>query len=59
MLNEFREDLVSGEWVLFATGRAQRGGLEAGRNAIPEKDPKESCPFEDPEKSGNVVLETY
>jgi len=24
MLNEFRQDLVSGEWVLFATGRAKR-----------------------------------
>lgn len=28
MLNEFRQDLVSGEWVLFATGRAKRPNAE-------------------------------
>jgi len=57
LLNEFREDLVSGEWVLFATGRAKRGGtvLEDFKAIEPEK----SCPFEDLEKSGNIVLETY
>ncbi|MBI2677095.1 MAG: hypothetical protein HYX21_04090 [Candidatus Yanofskybacteria bacterium] len=26
ILNEFRQDLVSGDWVLFATGRAKRPG---------------------------------
>lgn len=52
MLNEFREDLVSGEWVLFATGRAQR--------PEPLKTlPKSKCPFEDPEKYGNEIVATY
>ena len=44
MLNEFRRDLVSGEWVLFATGRS--------RTLVPKSryesyQPKEDCPFED------------
>lgn len=49
MLNEFRQDLVSGDWVLFATGRA--------KGHIKKKDkfyqPKESCPFENLQASGN------
>lgn len=57
MLNEFREDLVSGEWVLFATGRAKRSGTRP--ELIPVAEPKEICPFEDLEKSGNVILATY
>lgn len=68
MLNEFRQDLVSGEWVLFATGRthrpvdlapAHKGGVsgESARNK--KRQLKSSCPFEDPEKSGNEVVATY
>lgn len=58
LLNEFRKDLVSGEWVLFATGRARRPGGEKNERQI-LKVPKENCPFEDPEKSGNEILATY
>lgn len=49
MLNEFRQDLVSGDWVLFATGRAK------GHIKTKEKfyQPKESCPFENLQASGN------
>ena len=57
MLNEFRQDLISGEWVLFATGRAKRPG--EGQEVRRLLQPRESCPFEDPEKSGNEVIETY
>ncbi len=57
MLNEFREDLVSGEWVLFATGRAKRSG--EGQEARRLLQPRESCLFEDPEQSGNKVVATY
>jgi UDPglucose--hexose-1-phosphate uridylyltransferase len=57
MINEFREDLVSGEWVLLATGRAKRGGAIQEQEKI--KQSKGDCPFEDLEKSGNVVVETY
>lgn len=56
MLNEFRRDLVSGEWVLFATGRAKHLPL-------PEEDKqyssKTSCPFEDLSKSSNVPVWFY
>lgn len=58
MLNEFRQDLVSGEWVLFATGRAKRPGGENGNHAKLDQT-KDRCPFEDPEGSGNEVLVTY
>jgi UDPglucose--hexose-1-phosphate uridylyltransferase len=57
VLNEFRQDLVSGEWVLFATKRAGRPGETQEARKLQQ--PKESCPFEDPEKSGNEVVETY
>ncbi len=57
MLNEFREDLVSGEWVLFATGRAKRDGAVQKRAKVVQS--KKDCPFEDPEKSGNEILATY
>lgn len=49
MLNEFRQDLVSGDWVLFVTGRA--------KGHINKKDkfyqPKDSCPFENFQASEN------
>ncbi len=57
MLNEFREDLVSGEWVLFATGRAKRPG--EGQEARRLLQPRESCPFENLEEAGNKVATTY
>ncbi|OGN09793.1 MAG: galactose-1-phosphate uridylyltransferase [Candidatus Yanofskybacteria bacterium RIFCSPHIGHO2_02_FULL_39_10] len=48
MLNEFRKDLVSGEWVLFATGRAH-----SFRKHDPDPyQPKEECPFEGLENPG-------
>lgn len=59
MLNEFREDLVSGEWVLFATGRAQRPELVKQEKPKAKLLPKSMCPFEDPEKYGNVIVATY
>lgn len=59
MLNEFREDLVSGEWVLFATGRAQRPELVKHKKPKAKTLPKSKCPFEDPEKYGNVVVAEY
>ncbi|MEK7154049.1 MAG: DUF4931 domain-containing protein [Patescibacteria group bacterium] len=57
MLNEFRQDLVSGEWVLFSAARARRPGESQEVRRLLQ--PRENCPFEDPEKSGNEVVETY
>src|SRR3989344_977061 len=45
MLNEFRQGMISGEWVLFATGRA-KGHLGEKREKLNQ--PKEECPFENP-----------
>lgn len=58
MLNEFRQDLVSGEWVLLATGRASRP-VERVDDSKSKIKPKSECPFEDPEKNGNEVVATY
>ncbi|MBI4160604.1 MAG: hypothetical protein HY506_01740, partial [Candidatus Yanofskybacteria bacterium] len=58
MINEFRQDLVSGEWILFATGRAKRPGshgLQKQDTPVATK----PCPFDDPESSGNEVMATY
>ena len=49
MLNEFRQDIVSGDWVLFATGRA-KGHINKNEKFY---QPKEGCPFEDLRASGN------
>lgn len=54
-LNEFRKDPVSGDWVLFATGR--RKGHESSPSS--SYTPKEGCPFEDVEGSGNEVIKYY
>jgi UDPglucose--hexose-1-phosphate uridylyltransferase len=43
VLNEFRKDLVSGEWVLFATGRTH----SFRKHDAEPPQPKEGCPFED------------
>lgn len=56
-MNEFREDLISGDWVLLATNRVANH-LKSG-NAQNAKQPKDGCPFEDPEKSGNMLVATY
>lgn len=56
-LSEFRQDLVSGAWVLFSTKRSQRP--HAVKKVVAVLAPKESCPFEDFEKSGNEVIWRY
>ncbi len=43
MLNEFRQDLISGEWVLFAT---ERGRNLTSKPRFDFYQPKEDCPFE-------------
>lgn len=52
ILNEFRQDLVSGDWVLFSTGR---------KHSIREFEKfyqsKEDCPFEDFQRSGQEIIE--
>jgi UDPglucose--hexose-1-phosphate uridylyltransferase len=55
-MSEFRQDLVSGEWVLIAPERAKKP------DTLKKADfyqPKEGCPFEDLKKNGNEVVWTY
>lgn len=73
ILNEFRQDLVSGEWVLFATGRAKRpshfaaksqqpsrqkrASPEAGAKSISQT--KEECPFDNLRGTGQDIVWFY
>jgi len=52
-VSELRRDLVSGEWVLIATGRARRPHAFAQKKRIKDTKPISKCPFEDPQASGN------
>lgn len=50
--SELRRDLVSGDWVVMATGRAKRpGAFKHVDSEAPA--PQEGCPFEDPQAAGN------
>jgi len=55
MLNEFRQNLVSGEWVLFATGRTH----SLRKHEENKYQPKESCPFEDSNISQQYTIWKY
>lgn len=55
-LSEFRQDLVSGEWVLFSSGRA-KGHIAKEKEKFYK--PKEGCPFEDPIASGQEIVWSY
>lgn len=54
VLSEFRQDLVSGEWVLISTGRAKRPHKKIERDA--SETSKENCPFEDPKAAGQEIV---
>ncbi len=44
-ISQLRQDLVSGDWVVIATGRGKRPHAFSG-NPATVKEPKEDCPFE-------------
>jgi UDPglucose--hexose-1-phosphate uridylyltransferase len=50
-MSEFRKDLVSGDWVIVATGRSKR--LHAAKKAKRVATPLRDCPFEHPDRTGN------
>ena len=58
-INEFRKDLVSGEWVLFAANRAKRPDLKEKEQKEKFHQSKEGCPFEDPVKFGNESVWSF
>lgn len=51
-MSELRRDLVTGNWVVVAKGRGDRPQVK--KFGEQEHDPIETCPFEDPQKSGNA-----
>ncbi len=74
ILNEFRQDLVSGDWVLFATGRANRpapdiDALLKEQGQVPKGTSDANigrnigtgakCPFDDPTASGQEIIKLY
>ena len=53
-ISELRQDLVSGDWVLIAEKRGHRSKLlKLKREKKEFSQPKKTCPFENPQKSGN------
>lgn len=51
-ISELRQDLVSGDWMIVATGRAKRpNSFIGGRQKFEQK--ISECPFENPQKSGH------
>ena len=51
MLNEFRQDIVSGDWVLISTERAKKPSPQETDKHSQLYQDKATCPFEDPQKS--------
>ncbi len=56
MLNEFRQDLVSGEWILFASLRGKRS--ESKVRQVIYQSPSD-CPFENPFGEGQEPVWAY
>lgn len=52
-MSEFREDPVSGDWVIIAPGRAKRPEELLKPRGPRKATPRSTCPFEDLKKSGN------
>ncbi|MBI4919916.1 HIT domain-containing protein [Candidatus Azambacteria bacterium] len=50
-MSEFRQDLVSGDWILLAPKRGERFGFKERAKV---KLAKNKCPFENPAKFGNA-----
>ena len=51
--SELRRDVVSGDWVVIAPKRGKRPHDFVEKSSSRKRSPKGTCPFEDPQKSGN------
>ncbi len=51
--SQLRQDLVSGDWIVIAPGRADRPHQFFKKRAPRKIAPKSTCPFEDPQKTGH------
>lgn len=52
MVSELRKDIVSGDWVVIATGRGKRPEAFKAKPAT-FSHPKKTCPFENPQTTGH------
>ena len=52
-VSEIRRDAVSGDWIVVASGRGKRPHAKVGKRTKQVRQPKGTCPFENPQKSGN------
>lgn len=52
-MSEFRQDLVSGDWVIVAPGRGARPQMLEKKRLARKPAPKRGCPFEDPMKTNS------
>jgi UDPglucose--hexose-1-phosphate uridylyltransferase len=50
--SELRQDLVSGDWILIAPSRRKRPHDLVGKKTKRKRASKKTCPFENPQKSG-------
>ncbi|MBU6142044.1 DUF4921 family protein [Patescibacteria group bacterium] len=51
--SQLRQDLVSGDWIVIAPGRAKRPHDFLKKRRPRRRSPRSTCPFEDPQASGN------
>lgn len=52
-VSELRQDLVSGDWMVVATGRSKRPNFFSKRGRKKFTQPISKCPFEDPQVTGH------
>jgi UDPglucose--hexose-1-phosphate uridylyltransferase len=52
-MSELRQDIVSGDWIILATGRASRPKFLDEKKKIRKRTPKSTCPFENLKADGN------
>ena len=52
-MSEFRQDLVSGDWIIMAPERGKRPSSFKKQGRKRKSTPKKDCPFEDLKESGN------
>lgn len=55
--SELRQDVVTGDWVVVATGRAKRPHAFARRGAPERPQPKATCPFERLESDAVLIYD--
>lgn len=55
MYSELRKDLVSGDWIVIAPGRANRPAEHYKNKEKRVASPIRQCPFEDPQRAGNAA----